>query len=365
METKRVLHFQGRMGKGGAETFMMNAYRNIDREKYQFDFVIYEEYASVQPYHNEIQELGGKIFVVPNPNKHILKYIKAVNKIFDENQVDIVHNEIFFGGGLNLWLASKAGVKQRIAHSHATTDGKGNKFPYNLVRPLFSKLLMTYATDFLACSQEAGVGLFGDKQKFINIPNGINLDAYRYTGISKQDMRLSLGLPSDAFVIGHIGRFETQKNHTFLMQLMQYIVESNPNTYLLAIGTGSLESRIHALAKELGIEKNVRFLGERDDIPQLMSAMDVFVLPSLYEGLPIVAVEAQAANLKLVMSTEVSIHTKLSENVVFVDLQDDMAVWSQAILDSPFGNKPLADLEAYDMNNTAEMLEKIYSNPGE
>lgn len=364
-QPKRVLHFQGRMGRGGAETFMMNAYRNIDRTKYQFDFVIYEEFADVRPYHDEIAQLGGKIFVVPNPNKHPLKYINRVSALLKENQVDIVHNEIFFGGGLNLWLAARAGITKRIAHSHATSDGKGNRFPYSIVRPVFNNLMMKYATDFLACSNEAGIGLFGDNQAFHMIPNGIDLQRYRNVGITKAEMLETFGLPQDAFVIGHIGRFEEQKNHRLLLEIIAHMLQTHKNVYLLSVGAGSLEQEIHERAEQLGISDHVLFLGERNDIPELLKTMDVFLLPSLYEGLPIVAVEAQAANVKMVLSTEVSHDTVLSENVIFVALDAPLAEWETAIMGEPSGNTPKPELEAFDMVKTAHALEKIYDDKGE
>ena len=133
--------------------------------------------------------------MVPNPNKHPLRYIKTVSKLLQENQVDIVHNEIFFGGGLNLWLAAKAGVKKPIAHSHATSDGKGNRFRYSVVRPIFNNLMMKYATDFIGCSNEAGIGLFGKEQPFVMLPNGIDLDRYRNVPVTKEEMHAQLGIP--------------------------------------------------------------------------------------------------------------------------------------------------------------------------
>lgn len=362
---KRVLHFQGRMGRGGAESFMMNAFNKIDRTKYIFDFVIYEDYKDITPYHNEIKELGGNIYVVPNPNKNILSYIKCVRKILKNKQVDIVHNQIFFGGGLNLWLAKKAGIKQRIAHSHATTDGKGNKLPYSLVRTLFNKLLLSNATDFLACSNEAGLGLYGDKQDFRVIPNGINIQKYAIIPESKNEIKKSLNIPESSFVVGHIGRFEEQKNHVFLLDIFKKILTKQPNAYLILIGKGSLEESIRKNAIELGIIDNVLFLGERSDVPRILKSMDVFVMPSLYEGLPMVAVEAQAANLKLVLSSEISKDTTLSKNVCYIPLNETTEVWAEKILGEPKINKPLAKLFEFDNERTAKMLESIYNKSGE
>lgn len=357
---KRVLHFQGRMGKGGAETFMMNAFREIDRTQYIFDFVIYEDYQEVRPYHEEIKDLGGEIYVVPNPNRNMIRYVKEVKKLFHQHHFDIVHNEIFFGGGINLWLAKKAGISQRIAHSHATTDGKGNRMPYRAIRPVFQKMMMENATDFLACSHEAGIGLFGETQPFIVVPNGIDLSHYQNIPQSKIELRKRLSLPADSFVIGHIGRFEEQKNHRFLLNIMERIVRDYPDTYLLSVGTGSLEEEIHRLADQMGISEQVLFLGEREDIAELMKVMDAFVLPSLYEGLPMVAIEAQAANVKLVLSTEVSPDTVLSENVHFISLKDSLEQWESVIMSPPLGNNPLPKLAFFDRKNTAKMLEEIY-----
>lgn len=356
----RVLHFQGRMGKGGAETFMMNAYRNIDRTKIQFDFLIYDDFEDVKPYNNEIHKLGGKIYSVPNPNKNILAYIQAVKKLLKDKHFDIVHNEIFFGGGLNLYLAKQAGVSKRVAHSHATTDGKGNNIAMNAIRKIFQHMLLKNATNYLACSYEAGIGLYGEDQPFIFVPNGIDLESYQNISQSKEEIRDKLNIPKNAHVIGNIGRFEEQKNHKFLIDIFEKVVEKNPNSHLILIGEGSLEDKIKEKVASLDLQSKVSFLGLRDDIPQLLKSMDVFLMPSLYEGLPISAVEAQAANLKLVLSTEVSKETALSNNVHFVSLKEEPVSWATIILSEPFGNKPTENLNLYDMRKTAIQLEKAY-----
>ncbi|MGB3161820.1 MAG: glycosyltransferase family 1 protein [Carnobacterium sp.] len=356
----RVLHFQGRMGKGGAETFMMNAYRNIDRSKIQFDFLIYDDFKDVTPYNQEIISLGGNIYIVPNPNKHILSYIKVVKQLLIDKKIDIVHSEIFFGGGINLWIAKKVNIRKRIVHSHATSDGKGNRFPLQVIRKLFHYLIKNNATDYLACSHEAGLGLYGEKQPFIFVPNGIDLEKYRFVPESKEHLRESLAISKEAFVVGNIGRFEDQKNHTFLIDIFEEIVKINPNSHLILIGTGSLQDSVKEKVENKKLSEKVSFLGERNDIPELLKTLDVFLLPSLYEGLPIVAVEAQAANLKLVLSTEVSKETQLSENVHFISLNKNAKEWATVILTEPFGNKPKLELEIYDMRKTAKQLEKIY-----
>ncbi|WP_373472239.1 glycosyltransferase family 1 protein [Carnobacterium alterfunditum] len=355
-----VLHFQGRMGKGGAETFMMNAYRNIDRTKIQFDFLIYDDFEDVKPYNKEIHDLGGKIYSVPNPNKNILAYIQAVKRLLKDKHFDIVHNEIFFGGGLNLFLAKQAGISKRVAHSHATTDGKGNNFAINTTRKIFQRMLLKNATDYLACSYEAGIGLYGKNQPFIFVPNGIDLESYQNISQSKEEIRSKIAIPQNALVIGNIGRFEEQKNHDFLIDIFEKVVKKRPNSHLILIGEGSLEEKMKEKVINLGLQSKVSFLGLRDDIPQLLKSMDVFLMPSLYEGLPISAVEAQAANLKIVLSTEVSKETVLSENVHFVSLEETPEKWSEKVLEEPFENNPNEDLFLYDMRKTAIQLEKTY-----
>lgn len=361
-QSLRVLHFQGRMGKGGAETFMMNAYRNIDRTKIQFDFLIYEDFEDVKPYNKEIHDLGGKIYSVPNPNKNILAYIQAVKKLLKEKHFDIVHNEIFFGGGLNLLLAKQAGISKRIAHSHATTDGKGNNIAIKTIRKTFQRMLLKNATDYLACSYEAGIGLYGEDQPFIFVPNGIDLESYESIPQSKEEIRNGLNISENAMVIGNIGRFEEQKNHEFLIDIFGKVVEKKTDSHLILIGEGSLEEKIKDKVLKLGLQSKVSFLGLRDDIPQLLKSMDVFLMPSLYEGLPISAVEAQAAGLKIVLSTEVSKETALSENIHFVSLKNVSESWAEIILSEPFGNNSINEMKLYDMKKTSKQIEKIYLN---
>lgn len=356
----RVLHFQGRMGKGGAETFMMNAYRNIDRSKFQFDFLIYTDFEDVRPYNKEIHELGGHIYAVPNPKKNILGYIRGVKALLKEKHFDIVHSEVFFGGGLNLLLAKQAGIEKRIVHSHATTDGKGNNIFMNTARKIFDRLMRENATDYLACSTDAGIGLYGENQPFVFVPNGIDLELYRNVPESKESVKKNLEIPEDAFVVGNIGRFEEQKNHTFLIDIFEQVVRQHPNSYLTLIGEGSLISDIKEKVYSKNLQNNVLFLGIRNDIPEMLKAMDVFLMPSLYEGLPISAVEAQAANVKIVLSTEVSKETQVSRNTHFISLDESPKKWAEIILKEPLGNEPLPELAQYDMKRTAKQLEEIY-----
>ncbi|WP_314065825.1 glycosyltransferase family 1 protein [uncultured Vagococcus sp.] len=360
MAIKRILHFQGRMGKGGAETFMMNVYRAIDRQEFQFDFVIYDDYQDVRDYHQEIEALGGRLFVVTNPKKNILKYIKEVNRLLKMENIDIVHNQVYFGGGINLGLAKRHGIEKRIAHSHATTDGKGENVVLKGLRSFFKYLLLKNGTEFVACSTEAGKSLFGDSQPFEVIYNGIDLKLFQKASREKSVNRRNLNLKEDEFVLGTIGRIEKQKNHELLIKIFFQLLKIQPNSRLVLIGDGSLREEVLAKASELAISDKILYLGERNDIPELLSVMDVFVLTSLYEGLPTVAVEAQATQLKLVLTNTISRETKLTDNVTFLPLETKPDVWATTILELPRDNQVTEQLLAYDYVITADKMVKIY-----
>ncbi|MDT2670808.1 glycosyltransferase family 1 protein [Enterococcus dongliensis] len=357
---KRVLHFQGRMGLGGAESFMMNLYRKIDRDNFQFDFLIYDDFKNVQDYHNEIKKLGGRIFVVANPKKNILKYLFQVNRLLRQEKFDIAHNEVYFGGGINLWLAKRNGIKKRIAHSHATEDGKSKNLMMNVLRRFLSHLLLTNATDFLAVSQEAGQNLF-EGHSFEIVHNGIDLNLYKKQTFEKEEKRIELGIPLEAFVIGNIGRLEKQKNQKYLLNIFASLIKQKKDSYLLLIGEGSLRLELEQKIRDLGIEKNVRMLGERNDIPDLLAIMDVFVMPSLYEGLPMVGLEAQAAGLKLVLADTISKDTKVTENVCFISLNKTYEQWVESIMQHPYINNITDELQSYDVSYTANQMSKIYN----
>lgn len=356
--TKRVLHFQGRMGLGGAESFMMNIYRKLDKSKLQFDFLIYDDYADIQDYHTEVHSMGGRIFVVTNPKKNIIKYIYEVGRLLKKYEFDIAHNEVYFGGGINLWLARLCGIKKRISHSHATEDGKGNGLLLKIVRKLLRVLLLCNATELVAVSREAGESLYG-KREFTIVHNGIDLSMYNNQG-DYNAKKKELGIPLDAFVIGNIGRLEKQKNQTLLIDIFSKIKSINVNSKLIIVGEGSLKSDLEKKVKQNGLDSDIFFLGERRDIPEIINLFDVFAMTSLYEGLPMVCIEAQASLKKLVLSNTISSDTKLTPNVIFVPLDAPIEDWANEILKEPFGNSITDKLLSYDSNYTLEQILKIY-----
>lgn len=358
-KVKRVLHFQGRMGKGGAESFMMNLYRKIDRSKIQFDFLVYDDYRDVTDYNDEILSLGGRIFIVTNPKKNIFKYCYEVNKLLKKERFDIIHNEVYFGGGINLYLGKRNNIKQRVAHSHATSDGKSNNIFMKQLKKFLHSLLINNATDYLAVSKEAGESLFqGHPYEIIH--NGIDLETYCPDKRLRAAKREELGIPQDTFVIGNIGRLEKQKNQTMLLDIFANLVKQYHNSLLLIIGSGSLKKELNQKIVDLELTESVRLLEERSDIPELLQVMDVFCMTSLYEGLPMVGLEAQASQKKLVLSDTISPDTKLTPNVTFLSLDDSMDKWVETIIKKPFDNQITDSLKEYDVDYTLNQMLKIY-----
>ena len=269
---------------GGVESVVMNYYRNIDRDKIQFHFLCDEDSTDI-PY-DEIEKLGGKVIVIP-PYQKLFKYQKELYKIFKENNYKIVHSHINALSVFPLRIAKKAKIPVRIAHSHSTSNKK--EWKKNLIKDVLRPFSKIYANQFFACTEHAGKWLFGKKvleRKELNvINNAIDLKKFEFNEKIREDLRKELGIKEDTIVIGHIGRFMKQKNHEFLIDVFEKAIKEYNDICLVLIGQGPLENKIREIVKEKRIEDKVIFLGQRNDVNKLYQAMDVFVLPSLYEGL--------------------------------------------------------------------------------
>ena len=269
---------------GGVESVVMNYYRNIDRDKIQFHFLCDEDSTDI-PY-DEIEKLGGKVIVIP-PYQKLFKYQKELYKIFKENNYKIVHSHINALSVFPLRIAKKAGVPIRIAHSHSTSNKK--EWKKNILKMILRPFSKLYANKYFACTEYSGKWLFGKKvveRKELNvINNAIDLKKFEFNKNTREDLRKKLGIKEDVLVIGHVGRFMKQKNHEFLIDVFEKAIKQDDNIYLILVGQGPLEDKIKEMVKEKGIEDKILFLGQRNDVNKLYQAMDIFVLPSLYEGL--------------------------------------------------------------------------------
>lgn len=328
----RVLHVVTSMNRAGLETVIMNYYRKIDRKKIQFDFLTHRFHKG--DYDDEIKKLGGKIYCTyPIHPKYFLQYIKWLNRFFKEHpEYQIVHSHIDALSTFPLYAAKKAGVPVRIAHSHNTDFDKDFKLPLRHISKVF---LSKQATHYWGCSKAAVQFMFGNKifqtGQYMVLNNAIDAGAFDFNSAIRNEYRSQLEL-NEKFVIGHIGRFSYQKNHEFLIKIFESVHKQHKNAILLLIGDGEIKEQIQEEVRILGLEENVRFLGVRSDIPQLMQAMDVFVLPSRFEGLPVVGVEAQAAGLPCLFSKAITTDVNITNNTQFIDLDFDVKYWVEKIL---------------------------------
>lgn len=361
-----VAQIMGKWVGGGVEAVIMNYYRNIDKSKIQFDFICDKDSTNI-PY-DEIKKLGGKVIICP-PYQKIFEYEKFLIDLFKKNNYKIVHSNINSLSIFPLRAAKKAGVPVRIAHSHSTTNKK--EWKKNLMKQALRPFSKKYATDYFACSELAGRWLFGDRTfeqgKVTIINNAIDLDKFKYDEKLRNEKRKELEIKDDTLVIGHIGRFVAQKNHTFLIDIFNELHKTEKNSILLLIGQGPLMDEIKQKVKTLGISDSVKFLGQRDDVNELYQVFDVFLLPSLYEGLPVVGVEAQATGNLCILSSSMTQETKILNTTIFLQLTQTQNEWSTTILKSVINfckknNKNEISNVGFNIKNEAIKLEKIYMN---
>ena len=279
-----IAHIMGKWNGGGVESVVMNYYRNIDRNKIQFHFLCDEDSTDI-PY-EEIEKLGGKVIVIPSYQK-LFKYQKELYRIFKENNYKIVHSHINALSVFPLRIAKKAKIPVRIAHSHSTSNKK--EWKKNILKMILRPLSKLYANNYFACTEYAGKWLFGKKvveRKELNvINNAIDLKKFEFNENTRKALREELGIKDDTLIIGHVGRFMKQKNHEFLIEVFNEVYKKNQNTLLILIGQGPLLSEIKQKAINLNIEDKIKFIGQVTDVEKYYNIMDIFLFPSIYEGL--------------------------------------------------------------------------------
>lgn len=359
----RILQVMSDMNRGGAETMIMNYYRNIERNRVQFDFVVHtEEHCA---YENEIAELGGKLFRMPQYRfLNHFAYLKAWNDLLKSHpEYCVLHGHYFTFSALYFYIARKYKIIC-ISHSH-TESGKE-------LRGFLKRLLvfpLRYLSNYcFACSTAAGKYLFGSKiiygQKFIVMNNAIDAKLFAFNVYKRDRGRLAEGI-GDKLVIGHVGRFINVKNHEFLIEIFSEIYQMHPDAVLLIIGDGSLRNRIEKKVTDLGLSKNVIFTGVRADIPDLLQAMDVFLFPSLFEGLPLTLIEAQASGLPCFVSDTVTKEVKITESVEFLSLSQPASEWAKKALELAMQHERKDTSEqiikaGYDIRENAKWLQEFY-----
>lgn len=361
----RVLHSVSNMDRAGVETMLMNYYRHIDRDEVQFDFLCNKKKPGA--YDEEIDSLGGKIYHTPglNPFKYgqYVKFMRAFAKEHPEYKIIHCHNAAL--AAYPLFAAKLAGIPERICHVHSASITFDYKWP---IKVICKRFLKPNLTQKWACGKAAGAFYYGKRAvdtgdvRIIN--NAIEIERFVFNQNVRNRMRREYGL-EDSFVIGHAGRFMTQKNHAFLIKVFAEICNQDSSAKLVLLGDGELQENIKKQVSELKLEDKVLFMGNVSNVNEWYQAFDVFVLPSIWEGLPVVGIEAQAADLPCVFSDDVTNEVDLLDTTVFLSRKASLSEWATQILsykgkDTRCDTKDTIVAAGYEIDNEARKLQEKY-----
>ena len=365
MEQCRVLQIVSELNMGGIQAFLMNVYRNIDRDKMQFDFLIDDLPKGF--FEDEILSLGGRIYRVTPRKKSIIRNKKDLNKFFRmHKEYQCVH---FHCSNLSyiepLIAAQKNKIPLRIMHSHSTN--LPNSVIHRMLHILHKRKLKSIVTDFLACSDLAGQWLYDgvvESNKIVLVQNGIKVDDFLYNEQTRNQYRKEYNL-EDKVVFGNIGRFCEAKNHEFLLETFNLLKDKIPNAVLILVGDGELHEQVVNKINELNLDKKVLMLGARSDIPKLVQLFDYIIMPSKWEGFPVALLEEQASGLPCYVSDSVTKQAKINSNVYYLSLKDGCQNWAEKIYKTYKSQNRITNAKAlkeqgYDISNTIHTLENLY-----
>ena len=367
---KKILHVVGGMDVGGTETMLMNLYRNIDREKYEFHFISY--YGREGFYDEEILELGGKIIHLDFSKRlGALGSILELRRVIKENNYDVVHTHTLFNCGIGVFAAWLGGPKVRISHAHTVFEEK-NSFIKNMYIRIMRKLIQIFSTHYLACSNKAGEFLFGKnilkKSNYLFIPNYVNYE--KFMNSSSRDIgRDILQIKKDEIVIGHVGRLIEPKNHIFILEILKILKSKGVKIKSIFVGDGHLREDIEQKIEEYSLKDEVIITGMVRDIQGFLKCMDIFLLPSTYEGFGLVLLEAQSSGLHCIASTAIQDETDLGLGLLErYDLNLGAEFWADKILKSLEKREDISSEDIreafikrkYDLNSILKSLDKVY-----
>lgn len=357
----RVLQMIGSLNVGGSQTMILNIYRNIDRTKMQFDFVL--DHPNETYFAEEVKAMGAKIFTMPGFNGANAAEIKRDwnNFFYLHPEYKVLHSHVRSYASLYLPVAKKHGVKT-IIHSHSTSNGTG---AMAMAKNALQFPLKKQADILMACSTEAGLWLYGEKamqsDKYVFMPNGVDLERFSYNAEARNRLRKELGLEGK-FVVGHVGRFMADKNHGFLVEAFAKLKEQKPDSALLLVGEGALQLQTAQKAVQLGVAEDVIMTGNRNDVAELLSAMDVFAFPSIREGLPVTLIEAQAAGLPCLISENISPDVDVSKLAKRLPI-DSPERWAEEMLRKQERMDVKADIikAGFDVKDSAKKMQELYT----
>ncbi len=362
MEQIRVLQVLSGLNRGGIENMVMNLYRAMDKTQVQFDFIIHNH--GEDAFCDEVRALGGNIYLFPKFSLLKISSYKKFWKSFlkDHPEYKIIHSHVRSYAIVFVRIAKKLGIKT-IVHSHSTSNGRGIG---SLVK-MFMQLPLRRESDYMfACSEISGRWLFGDKAiskpNYRMIKNAIDTSLYALDDNTRKSYRKSFNA-EDKVIYGHVGRLSEPKNHSFLLEVFKEITKREPNSLLLIVGSGTYKAQIEAKIKELDLENSVIMTGARADIPELLSAMDVFLFPSLWEGLPVTVIEAQAAGLPCLVSDTVTSEVAVSKAVEYLPIDQGVSLWAEKATSLAGVRYAVVDkikLAGFDTRTTCEELTSFY-----
>lgn len=364
---KKILEIIGSLRIGGQEKVGREIGLHIDREKYEIHYLVFDEIK--EPYESDLEKAGIKVYHLPEPSKGYVQYLKNLSRLFDENQYSVVHAHTMFNCGWAMLLAWAKKVPCRISHSHSI---KMADYHYSMLAKVYQaamqKLIHIFGTEFIGCGRAAGEWLFGKnffKKHGTVIYNGINTKQFLFSSVKREEMRKKLNI-SDKFVIGHTGHFMKVKNQQFLISLMPEILKQRPDAVLLLLGDGELKDKNWEYCKELGIEDKVIMTGNVSNVSDYLCAMDVFVFPSLYEGMPLSIIEVQCNGLPCIISDTVPEDVFLTDLIRPLSLKSPKENWIREICsasrhDSQKYGKIMGET-GFDESNMLKNIYKIYDS---
>lgn len=368
MEKIKVLQYVSCMNRAGAETLLMNIYRNIDRNKFEFHFISHTKEKC--DYDNEIEALGGKVIYLERPNfRNLNKYKRDFNNIVKNNgPYRTIHAHMQLNNGLILKMAKEAGIKNRISHAHLNGDYSKDSFARSCYRRYSKCLIKNNATVNLSCSNESGEYLY-EGREFTLLRNAIDLNNFNLGDKYTRYLNSEFNLDNDIKIITHIGRFVEAKNHKFVIDVFSKIVEKTDNYRLVLCGDGPLKKEIEELVKKRGLSNYVYFLGVRDDINKILLGTDIYFMPSILEGLPVVLVEAQAAGVNCIISDNIPKECDIEMGLInYRSLNDNLNNWVNIILELNLKSinfrerKKFIIKRGYSLEENIIFLDNLYSN---
>lgn len=357
MKKIKVLHLVPGLDAGGISMLLLNYYKLMDRNKISFDFAIFYDYIGMTG--QEFKKMGSKIYFLPKKSKDLIGYLKKLFEIINSNDYDIVHVHQNYLSFFSLMIAKKCGVKIRIVHSHSSQTETG--FLHKLYYYVGRFLNKIYATDLFSCGEKAALFLFGTKKDVFIVNNAIDVSSYEFNEGKREKKRKQMSF-NDDYVICHVGRLSYVKNQRFLIDILERVLQNIPNAKLVFVGNGEMELELKEYVSQKQLDDSVIFLGIRDDVDQILQASDLFVLPSLSEGLPVSGVEAIASGIPCLFSDSVTKELLVRDGIEYISL-NDVDGWINAIINYKDckrykNNNKFYDL--FDIKRNAKLLEEKY-----